>query len=996
MSAATAASRTNPFPGLRPFREDEEYLFFGRENQVDAMVNKLAGTRFLAVVGTSGSGKSSLVNCGLRPALRLGLMARAGTAWRMAQFRPGSHPIGAMARALAQNGVLFRDHAVAGLSLAEIVETSLRMSKLGLIDIFEQAALDKGVNLLVVVDQFEELFRYRQIVAAGRTDAQGISEDTAAFVNLLLEAKEQATCPIFVVLTMRSDFLGDCTRFPGLAEAINAGQYLVPRMTRDERRSAIVGPVGVGGAEIAPVLVTRLVNDVGDNPDQLSILQHALNRTWARWQHEGGGQGPLDLPHYEAIGSMSGALDGHAERAYAELSCPRQRQICEKLFKALTDKATDPRGVRRPITLRNLCELAKATLPEVTDAELTAVIDVFRKPSRSFLMPPAGEAIKAETVIDISHESLMRVWKRLITWADEEARSAEMYRRLANTSMLHAADKAGLWRDPDLQLALDWREKEKPTSAWAGLYQGGFEAAMSFLEKSKEARDFEVETKVLEARKAETRRRRQILALGGIAIVFFALGCVALYLLQSARNAQRLAEENLSKYKEEQRRSHSLSRQKQEALLTAGKLSDSLKDLAVIDLEDKDNSVQIVSPLFKNLLLNYIATVEKKTLNDHDLPPEVELNLRLSRVTVALMTGDLDGALQECDDVLAQLPGLPVQDPTYRVAFFRLKGDILDEKAFRARFSPRNDRKAEWIRAIQCFQRAADSCDSGSDDGRLLLATLQVRIGHVIDYLSKTYCPGQFGETNESSKETDSAKEALAAAPDPTAFLDFNHQAFERINAALVIVKRFVLTHLEDLEGLRAEADAENKLGNLAKERYESGFVANAADMQQLIATAIKHYNEALATRERLLRIKNDSPSDQVAVALIQANLGETYGLLIERDLSWISQASKYLDSRIETCNQLLKIDPNNPYFKSILRRGYLNKINFLVETVKTPAALSEAHDLLSYTLYLGPETIREEDLANLEQLCNSLDLQTQCRTCLTARKRLLQLKSNP
>ena len=104
-------------------------------------------------------------------------------------------------------------------------------------------------------------------------------------MNLLLEVREQATCPISVVLTMRSDFLGDCAQFPGLAEAINAGQYLVPRLTRDERRAAISGPIGVGGAEIAPVLLTRLVNDVGDNPDQLSILQHALNRTWAHWQH---------------------------------------------------------------------------------------------------------------------------------------------------------------------------------------------------------------------------------------------------------------------------------------------------------------------------------------------------------------------------------------------------------------------------------------------------------------------------------------------------------------------------------------------------------------------------------------------------------------------------------------------------------------------------------------------------------------------------------------
>jgi hypothetical protein len=315
MTTATVLSHTNPFPGLRPFAESEEHLFFGRENQVDAMVDKLAATRFLAVIGTSGSGKSSLVNCGLRPALRQGLMARAGTAWRMAQFRPGNDPIGAMARALAQDGVLFHEYAAAGLTLADIIETTLRMSKLGLIDICEQAATGEGVNLLVVVDQFEELFRYRQLRWAGGKGAEGIGEDAAAFVNLLLEVKERKTLPIYVVLTMRSDFLGDCTQFPGLAEAINAGQYLVPRMTRDERRAAIEGPIGVGGAEISPVLLTRLVNDVGDNPDQLSILQHALNRTWARWEHETGDKRPLDLAHYKAIGTMAHALDQHAERA---------------------------------------------------------------------------------------------------------------------------------------------------------------------------------------------------------------------------------------------------------------------------------------------------------------------------------------------------------------------------------------------------------------------------------------------------------------------------------------------------------------------------------------------------------------------------------------------------------------------------------------------------------------------------------------------------------
>ncbi len=133
MSPTAVALQTNPFPGLRPFREEERYVFFGRESQIDAMVDKLGDTRLLAVVGTSGSGKSSLVNCGLRPALHRGLMARAGTAWRMAQFRPGNYPLQAMAHALAQDGVLFRDDEAAGLTLAEMIDATLRMSKLGLI-----------------------------------------------------------------------------------------------------------------------------------------------------------------------------------------------------------------------------------------------------------------------------------------------------------------------------------------------------------------------------------------------------------------------------------------------------------------------------------------------------------------------------------------------------------------------------------------------------------------------------------------------------------------------------------------------------------------------------------------------------------------------------------------------------------------------------------------------------------------------------------------------
>ena len=510
----------NPFPGLRPFRQGEEALFFGRETQVDAMVDRLAATRLLVVVGTSGSGKSSLVNCGLVPALHRGLMDQAGSAWRVAVLRPGNRPLRALAEALAAPGLLSPGPVIASnagtahtppddgsdFTPTELMEALLRMSKLGLVDAFEQARLAPRQNLLVVVDQFEELFRFSALAAGGAQAGKG-NEDATAFVNLLLQAAHHENLPVYVVLTMRSDFLGDCAQFEGLPEAINRGQYLVPRMSRDERRAAIAGPVGVSGAQIDPVLLTRLVNDVGDDPDQLSLLQHALNRTWAAWHesdHHGGRTGPLTLTHYESIGTMAQALDKHAEEAFAALSGPMEQALCGQLFKAITDRGTDSRGTRRPTRMDTLVAITGGSADE-----LAAVIDVFREPTRSFLMPPAGTPLAPDTPVDISHESLMRVWQRLRDWVDQEARSAQTWRRLAETAELQAVGRAALLRPPDLPFTLDWQAREQPTAAWAHRYRPGLDAALAFLKRSQQAYDDEVRSE-----QAETAERAQLLRQG--------------------------------------------------------------------------------------------------------------------------------------------------------------------------------------------------------------------------------------------------------------------------------------------------------------------------------------------------------------------------------------------------------------------------------------------------------------------------------------------------
>ncbi|WP_052288432.1 nSTAND1 domain-containing NTPase [Leptolyngbya iicbica] len=538
--------RTNPFPGLRPFELDEEHLFFGREGQSDELINRLHRTRFLGVVGTSGSGKSSLVRAGLLPSLYSGFLPGASSSWRIAVLRPGSAPIHNLAAALNDSEVLgaatTNDEAIIRLAL---MESTLRRGSLGLVEVAQQARLAADESLLIVVDQFEELFRFKaQAEAAGKSlEAE---DEAAAFVKLLLAAVNQRAVPIFVVLTMRSDFLGDCAQFRDLPETLNDSQYLIPRLTREQLRRAIEGPVAVGGATITPRLVNKLLNDTGDNPDQLPILQHALMRTWDYWEDQRTPDAPLDLEHYEAIGGMAQALSRHADQIYEGftddqcegLKTDRSRAIAEVLFKCLTDRGADNREIRRPTQLGEICAVANAELTEVVE-----VIDAFRGPRRSFLMPPPSVPLHAGSVIDISHESLMRNWQRLKGWVEQEVQSANIYRRLAETASMHEQSQAGYLRDPELTIALNWEAKTQPTQAWADRYATNFEEAMAFLAASADAQE-------REATERERTRRREINRLRGFLAIFAGLsvlaGSTAVYAFYQQQEAQiqaQIAEE---------------------------------------------------------------------------------------------------------------------------------------------------------------------------------------------------------------------------------------------------------------------------------------------------------------------------------------------------------------------------------------------------------------------------------------------------------------------
>ena len=503
----------NPFPGLRPFGIDEAHLFFGREGQSDDILLKLAQNRFAALLGFSGSGKSSLIYCGLIPVLHGGFMTEAGADWKVVVMRPGTSPIDNLAESLVST-----DESYASLSTEEkairktVLSTILRSSSLGLIEAVKRLRSSSQQNILVLVDQFEEIFRYKKLETQNTQ-----SDESAIFVSLLVEAVRRQQEPVYVALTMRSDFIGECAVFPELTQMINDSHYLIPQMNREQKRMAIEGPVAVGGGKIAPRLVQQLLNDVGESPDQLPILQHSMMRTWQYWQVHRKGDEPIDIQQYNAIGTLKEALSQHANEAYDSLNS-REKKICEVMFKSLTERGAEGKEVRRPTKLGVMAAIAG-----VNEDDMMRVVDRFREPGRTLLMPPHEVELQGDTVVDISHESLMRIWTRLNGWVDEESRSAEMYLKLSEASERYQRGEAGLWVMPDLQLALNWKQENTPTLVWGKRYHPAYERAMVFLDTSRRSHETEQRNKELLQRKKV--RNNRILALVGATV---ALVCIFL------------------------------------------------------------------------------------------------------------------------------------------------------------------------------------------------------------------------------------------------------------------------------------------------------------------------------------------------------------------------------------------------------------------------------------------------------------------------------------
>ncbi len=514
-----------PYTGLRPFTEDESLYFKGRDEHIEQATKQLEKNKFIMLTGASGDGKSSLVYAGIIPNAKAGFLKSQFSNWAVVDFRPERNPLGNLSHTLAQQ---------LGIVQESTVRTELTHGFSALVDMYkasslftdtaddEWQALDasqktlrkrQSANLIIIADQFEEFFTNPENFHKGVP-----SQEAGLVTNLLLETARIALeekLPIYVIITMRSDFIGQCASFRGLPEAIGFSQFFVPRLNRAQLQEVIEEPATLSGNRISRRLTERLIHDMVEGTDQLPILQHALNQIWKMADE---GRAEMDLLHYAMVGGMKGSdlpgenlksfeqwfgqlptkiqacydqpdlqnvLNTHANKLYnfAPQSQPGQslplseadtRMIIESAFKCLT-KIDSSRAVRNRMTLGEITAILNQS--HLDHKKVGQALTIFREPGNTLLRPFQEEVpeLTVDSVLDITHESLIRNWENLTEWAKEEFSSYTIYldfsQQLDRWVDSGKANSFLLYIGP-LTYFENWFNKTKPNVAWIARYLG--------------------------------------------------------------------------------------------------------------------------------------------------------------------------------------------------------------------------------------------------------------------------------------------------------------------------------------------------------------------------------------------------------------------------------------------------------------------------------------------------------------------------------------------
>jgi len=414
----------SPYKGLRAFQEADAADFFGRDALVDKMLDRLRDGRFLALIGASGSGKSSAVRAGLLPKLRRGGVEGSDN-WFIVDMIPGAAPLDELVRAVRRVAVDPPDD----------LRSLLSSGPDGLSQIVDLVLPEAGAEMLLVIDQFEELFTLVQSKRARQR-----------FIDSIVAAVADPRSRIRVIVTMRADFYDRPLADAGLGPLFQAATESVIPLKPEELERAIVGPGERAGIAFEQGVVAEMVSEVVDQPSTLPLLQYALTEMF-----EARSSDRIGLDDYREVGGVLGALARRADWLYAQQSGPRQLLVRQLLLRLVTVGDDTHSDTRRRVGISELGSLGDPDLVEQVLSEF----------GRHRLLTFDRDSRTGEPVVEVAHEALLREWVLLRDWIEQSRDDLRQYRRVSAgaTDWIHSQrDPSFLVRGAQLDRITAWRE----------------------------------------------------------------------------------------------------------------------------------------------------------------------------------------------------------------------------------------------------------------------------------------------------------------------------------------------------------------------------------------------------------------------------------------------------------------------------------------------------------------------------------------------------------
>jgi len=493
----------NPYKGLRPFAEADAQDFFGRDALVDRLVARLSetaeGSRFLGVVGPSGSGKSSAVRAGLIPALRASAIPGSDT-WFVVEMMPGARPFEELEAAL------LRIAANPPPTLADRLHGDN-----GLTDAVERVLPPDGSELFLVIDQLEELFTH--------VDDE---ETRARFLACLASAATESGSRVRMLVTLRADYFDRPLAYPGFGPLLGSRTETVTSLTPAELELAIAAPAQRIGVTVEPDLRAEIVADSAGRLGALPLLQYALTEMFDRCE-----DGALTLPAYREVGGVGGALADRAEQIYEATRGGKGKEATRQLFLRLVNVDEGIEDLRRRVRRSEVDSL------EGHREAMTAAIDAF---TRHRLLTSDRDPVTREPTVEVAHEELLRSWPRLRGWIDSAREDLRNHRRLA----AEAAQWEDAGRDPSFVLRGSRLERFETWAAGSGFALSSSER--EYLAASRREREAERAAEEAQRRRERFLERLSARRLRALVAVLAATALVAASLTLVARDQRNRAE----------------------------------------------------------------------------------------------------------------------------------------------------------------------------------------------------------------------------------------------------------------------------------------------------------------------------------------------------------------------------------------------------------------------------------------------------------------------